>query len=1171
MDEQQDGIGWNSKRIQNEVAASHYNDGRSKSHVGFVNPMHFLHATTPDNQHLAQIVNQAGQLDKEKLSKEGQSPFFRVDDGKIVAHEGRHRMSALARQGYTSVPVAVHYGQGAKLNPAGSVTLQPQFKGRDPVTVSNLIPLHHDYDDQINDMMKQQPEHFQDGGDVDGITAYHGSPHDFEQFDTSKIGTGEGAQSYGHGLYFAGHEPVAQGYRDRLGKEEETSGETMADQHVIEPHFYKNMSEDEIAENMNNAAKWAEQRIFDQGKMKYLYEDGSMLIHDEDRVRAVQKQPGHMYEVHINAHPHHMLDWDKDVSEQHPHILNAINKMIPKDEEHRGGLREFVENPDDYAGGAIIDYLHGAYGTKKTSEMLHGAGIKGIKYLDAGSRSDKAKQTHNYVVFDHNDVEIKRKYEQGGRVGFDGGGDVDGITAYHGSPYNFEQFDTSKIGTGEGAQAYGHGLYFAGHEPVAKGYRDKLASEQQIYDAMMEHFGEYHPHAMNADVIDTIKSAQRNDKDISESLRSLAAQKAKSKWDSDAAVAQHYAKLAEDKDFVQAMSRPFGHMYEVHINAHPNHFLNYDKPLSEQSEHVRAAFKGHNEDDTGREIQRTSKYWFDGPEKDNETLEERESRALQSKGIKGIKYLDSGSRGKDGKPTHNYVVFDHNDVHIKRKYEQGGRVGFDDGGSVHDKFLPHNHPQRQQNLGEFMRESAVKHPDGRPKVVYHNTSRSFNEFRTAKSEMGAHFGTPAQANDILEVIHDQPNHQGYPVYLNLKNPLRLRDTGSFDTYRIHRQLKEMGLAEGLPKNPHQLEMQEHLQSLGYDGVVYLNRREGISRAKGKDPERYNDYSDQMFKHHFPDAEDSYIAFDPTQIKSAIGNNGYYDPNIPRIDEHTGGEVNGYDNGGVIPHNDMQRDDNLGKFLQRSRVRNGDGDHVILYHITPKNFDTFKAGGDDPELSGPGIWLSPNKNHLPAAHNVGGGQRGYVAGTNVMPVYASIKSPLVLDTPQMLDWARKSYGAGGQFPLYLHPEVKQKLIEDGYDGIFYAGEKGIDYAANNIGIGEQPHSEEEVIAFHPHQIKSAIGNNGNFDPNSPRVNEHTGGGVNGFAEGGDVWDDSRVRRSGEGGTETALDFIQNAPLYKQRMEAQAPQPAPVAAPSTEAKSMPVTAAPPPAIGCWAGAG
>jgi hypothetical protein len=32
-----------------------------------------------------------------------------------------------------------------------------------------------------------------------GIKAYHGSPHSFERFDSSKIGTGEGAQVYGHG------------------------------------------------------------------------------------------------------------------------------------------------------------------------------------------------------------------------------------------------------------------------------------------------------------------------------------------------------------------------------------------------------------------------------------------------------------------------------------------------------------------------------------------------------------------------------------------------------------------------------------------------------------------------------------------------------------------------------------------------------------------------------------------------------------------------------------------------------------------------------------------------------------------------------------------------------------------------------------------------------------
>ena len=43
--------------------------------------------------------------------------------------------------------------------------------------------------------------------------AYHGSPHDFDKFTTEAIGTGEGAQAYGHGLYFAEAEDVAEGYR----------------------------------------------------------------------------------------------------------------------------------------------------------------------------------------------------------------------------------------------------------------------------------------------------------------------------------------------------------------------------------------------------------------------------------------------------------------------------------------------------------------------------------------------------------------------------------------------------------------------------------------------------------------------------------------------------------------------------------------------------------------------------------------------------------------------------------------------------------------------------------------------------------------------------------------------------------------------------------------------
>jgi len=185
---------------------------------------------------------------------------------------------------------------------------------------------------------------YADGGEVDQepINAYHGSPHYIgeEGFQDKAIGTGEGAQDYGHGHYLAEAEPTANEYK---------------------------------GEN------------------------------------------GHMYQVAIHAHPDHFLDWDKDVSEQHPHILNAITNLIPKDEERRGGLREFSENPDDYAGGAIIHYLHEAYGPKKTSDMLHGVGIKGIKYLDAVSRV-AGKGTHNYVVFDPKDIEIMRRYAQGGDV-----------------------------------------------------------------------------------------------------------------------------------------------------------------------------------------------------------------------------------------------------------------------------------------------------------------------------------------------------------------------------------------------------------------------------------------------------------------------------------------------------------------------------------------------------------------------------------------------------------------------------------------------------------------------------------------------------------------------------------------------------------------------------------
>jgi predicted ABC-type ATPase len=47
-------------------------------------------------------------------------------------------------------------------------------------------------------------------------SAWHGTPHDFDGFDLGAIGTGEGTQVHGWGLYFAKERKVSEGYKKRL-------------------------------------------------------------------------------------------------------------------------------------------------------------------------------------------------------------------------------------------------------------------------------------------------------------------------------------------------------------------------------------------------------------------------------------------------------------------------------------------------------------------------------------------------------------------------------------------------------------------------------------------------------------------------------------------------------------------------------------------------------------------------------------------------------------------------------------------------------------------------------------------------------------------------------------------------------------------------------------------
>ena len=223
-----------------------------------------------------------------------------------------------------------------------------------------------------------------------GIRAYHGSPHDFDRFDMSKIGTGEGAQSYGHGLYFAENEKVARQYRDNLAVSSKANSfnwnpdGTPRRPGQIASQLDAQISEDEIIGGL----RVLEPKATDAQIAKWM---------DEGRgLYAEAQKAGRMYEVNINAHPDQFLDWDKPLSKQGEQIQDALRGITPP---HQRGQNAVA------AAGVIGP----EFGKAAASKNLLDRGIPGIKYLDQGSRT-AGEGSRNYVVFDDKLIDILRKY-----------------------------------------------------------------------------------------------------------------------------------------------------------------------------------------------------------------------------------------------------------------------------------------------------------------------------------------------------------------------------------------------------------------------------------------------------------------------------------------------------------------------------------------------------------------------------------------------------------------------------------------------------------------------------------------------------------------------------------------------------------------------------------------
>ena len=232
--------------------------------------------------------------------------------------------------------------------------------------------------------------------------AYHGTPHDFDEFDASKIGTGEGAQAYGHGLYFAENPEVAGQYQRAVTMQHAATPERLAAEERLNAAI--RASNAKIAE--------LRERGIRPGTEEY---DREMAPLEEATERArteVGERPsGHLLTVEVHAKPEEMLDWDKTLSEQ-PEIVRNYLKSHPQMAASLERQGAFLKR--EPTGGALYrqHFQNYVLATKEqeaaASAQLRAAGIKGIRYLDQGSRAG-GEGTRNVVIFDPRDVEITHR------------------------------------------------------------------------------------------------------------------------------------------------------------------------------------------------------------------------------------------------------------------------------------------------------------------------------------------------------------------------------------------------------------------------------------------------------------------------------------------------------------------------------------------------------------------------------------------------------------------------------------------------------------------------------------------------------------------------------------------------------------------------------------------
>lgn len=288
--------------------------------------------------------------------------------------------------------------------------------------------------------------------------AFHGSPYTFDRFSTAKIGTGEGAQAYGYGLYFADRKEVAQSYRDSFRKRNVTKARSEIARVLGENgrEGFVNVDDDMIDAIMAFAKERNVSHAKHRNRELRNYPDATI----ERAFDVANELQARLYEVELAPSEDEYLDWDKPLSQQSQTVKTAmaglgftgvepveiaakrqriqaridglmsrsdnlakpnprLNRQISKllDQRDRLGTTPNMTGAMLYrtllarhANDLTNDNADYSSDARDVSMKLRKIGIRGTKYLDGGSRPN-GEGSYNYVIFDDADVEIKAMHQ----------------------------------------------------------------------------------------------------------------------------------------------------------------------------------------------------------------------------------------------------------------------------------------------------------------------------------------------------------------------------------------------------------------------------------------------------------------------------------------------------------------------------------------------------------------------------------------------------------------------------------------------------------------------------------------------------------------------------------------------------------------------------------------